>query len=122
MATVKWSHDLGFMIMPWAKRAWELERDGRAFETMKSAAKTLYDRYGHTVGGTRSWDFCTTKRYSFITPDTEFLTVIVSPSAFSCHGSTALLPILRLILSKEKRSGDGTNNKPLLHVGQHEEP
>ncbi|KAJ8121983.1 hypothetical protein ONZ43_g1700 [Nemania bipapillata] len=70
------THDLGFMIMPWAKLAWELNRDHRAFETLKIAAKTLHGRYSDTVGLIRSWDTCVTKRYSFLDPSSEFLTVI----------------------------------------------
>ncbi|RYP58452.1 hypothetical protein DL769_008943 [Monosporascus sp. CRB-8-3] len=70
------THDLGFMIAPWAKPAWELNRDFRAFETLKGAAKTLYRRFSPEVGLIRSWDTCTTKRYSFVKPDAEYLTVI----------------------------------------------
>ncbi|KAI0102962.1 unsaturated glucuronyl hydrolase [Nemania sp. FL0031] len=70
------THDLGFMIMPWAKLAWELNRDHRAFETLKAAAKTLHSRYSDKVGLIRSWDTCITKRYSFLDPNSKFLTVI----------------------------------------------
>ncbi|ETS86075.1 hypothetical protein PFICI_04100 [Pestalotiopsis fici W106-1] len=70
------THDLGFMIAPWAKVAWELNRDQRAFETLKSAAKTLHGRFRREVGLIRSWDTCVTKRYQFLDPQAEFLTVI----------------------------------------------
>lgn len=71
------THDLGFMIAPWAKVAWELNRDQRAFETLRWSAKTLYGRFRQEVGLIRSWDTCVTKRYQFLDPQTEFLTVIV---------------------------------------------
>ncbi|KAF3008310.1 hypothetical protein E8E14_006310 [Neopestalotiopsis sp. 37M] len=70
------THDLGFMIAPWAKVAWELNRDQRAFETLRWSAKTLYGRFRQEVGLIRSWDTCVTKRYQFLDPQTEFLTVI----------------------------------------------
>lgn len=76
------THDLGFMIAPWAKVAWELNRDQRAFETLKTAAKTLHGRFGKEVGLIRSWDTCVTKRYQFINPQDEFLTVIVGSLPF----------------------------------------
>ncbi|KAK9425382.1 putative Six-hairpin glycosidase-like protein [Seiridium unicorne] len=70
------THDLGFMIAPWAKIAWELNHDLRAFETLKAAAKTLHGRFKEEVGLIRSWDTCVTKRYRFLDPKNEFLTVI----------------------------------------------
>ncbi|KAH8203883.1 hypothetical protein TruAng_001947 [Truncatella angustata] len=70
------THDLGFMIAPWAKVAWDLNHDYRALETMKTAAKTLHGRFSKNVGLIRSWDTCVTKRYEFLDPDNEFLTVI----------------------------------------------
>lgn len=70
------THDLGFMIMPWARPAWELRRDARAFETLKTAAKTLHGRYSSAVGAIRSWDSCVTKAYSFWEPSRDFLLII----------------------------------------------
>lgn len=72
------THDLGFMITPWARVAWELNHDYQALETLKSAAMTLYGRFRKEVGLIRSWDTCVTKRYQFLNPEKEFLTVIVS--------------------------------------------
>lgn len=70
------THDLGFMIMPWARPAWELCHDARAFETLKAAARTLHGRYSSAVGAIRSWDSCVTKAYSFRDPSQEFLLII----------------------------------------------
>ncbi|KAL1856444.1 hypothetical protein Daus18300_010711 [Diaporthe australafricana] len=70
------THDLGFMIMPWARPAWELRHDGRARETLEAAAATLLGRYSPAVGAIRSWDTCVTRAYSFQDPASEFLVVI----------------------------------------------
>ncbi|KAM0327553.1 hypothetical protein ACHAQA_005844 [Verticillium albo-atrum] len=70
------THDLGFMICPWARPAWDLRRDARAFETTIAAARSLYSRYDAKVGSLRSWDICVTKRYSFLSPDDGFLVII----------------------------------------------
>ncbi|KKY35461.1 putative glycoside hydrolase family 88 protein [Diaporthe ampelina] len=70
------THDLGFMIMPWARPAWELRRDARALETLKNAAATLHGRYSPAVGAIRSWDSCVTRAYSFQDPSREFLLII----------------------------------------------
>lgn len=79
-AAMTTTHDLGFMIAPWARPAWELNHDTRAFETLKLAAKSLVSRFSPTVGLVRSWDTCVTNRYSFQDPNNEFLTVIVRSS------------------------------------------
>ncbi|KAH8881387.1 glycoside hydrolase family 88 protein [Thozetella sp. PMI_491] len=73
---LKGTHDLGFMIAPWARRQWELNHDARAFSTMVEAAKTLAARYNPTVGCMRSWDTCQTKIYSFKDPSEDFLVII----------------------------------------------
>ncbi|KAI8307067.1 Unsaturated chondroitin disaccharide hydrolase [Colletotrichum sp. SAR11_59] len=70
------THDLGFMIFPWARPAWELNHDRRAFESAITAAKSLYGRYDDTVGSIRSWDVCVTKRYKFLDPSKDFLVII----------------------------------------------
>ncbi|KAI0156895.1 unsaturated glucuronyl hydrolase [Xylariaceae sp. FL1272] len=70
------THDLGFMIAPWAKPAWELNRDYKALGTMIQAAKALHGRFHKRVGLIRSWDTCVTKRYQFLNPAGEFLTII----------------------------------------------
>jgi hypothetical protein len=72
------THDLGFMIAPWARPAWELNHDSRAFATLQLAAESLLSRFSDTVGLIRSWDVCVTKRYRFQDPAQEFLVVIVS--------------------------------------------
>ncbi|KZL63202.1 unsaturated glucuronyl hydrolase, partial [Colletotrichum incanum] len=70
------THDLGFMIFPWARPAWELLNDRRSYETAIAAAKSLYSRYDATVGSIRSWDVCITKRYKFLDPSKDFLVII----------------------------------------------
>lgn len=81
------THDLGFMIHSWAKLAWELERDTRAYDTIIRAAKSLASRYSRAVGAIRSWDTCVTKRYSFQDPSEDFLVIIVSESSFTLRPS-----------------------------------
>lgn len=66
------------MIMPWARPAWELNHDQRALQTLKTAALTLLSRFSPAVGLVRSWDTCVTHRYRFLTPETQFMTIIVS--------------------------------------------
>ncbi|KAI8956425.1 glycoside hydrolase family 88 protein [Daldinia sp. FL1419] len=75
-ARLKTTHDLGFMITPWARAAWELENDARGFDTVITAAESLMTRYSQTVGCIRSWDTCITKRYSFREPDKDFLVIV----------------------------------------------
>ncbi|WYZ39148.1 hypothetical protein EsH8_III_001062 [Colletotrichum jinshuiense] len=70
------THDLGFMIFPWARPAWELQNDRRSYETAIAAAKSLYSRYDSAVGSIRSWDVCVTKRYKFLDPSKDFLVII----------------------------------------------
>ncbi|KAL2689007.1 hypothetical protein Neosp_003057 [[Neocosmospora] mangrovei] len=55
-ASLLGTHDLGFMIFPWARVQWDLHRDQRAFDTMMKAANTLADRFSETTGYT-SKDF-----------------------------------------------------------------
>lgn len=73
------THDIGFMIMPWARRAWELNGDRRALDSITVAATTLSHRFSPTIGAAgaiRSWDVCTTQVYNFTDPDQEFLVII----------------------------------------------
>jgi hypothetical protein len=77
-ASLKTTHDLNFMISPWARVAWELNRDVKAYETLLTAAKTLGSRYNTKTKCLRSWDTCVTKRYSFTDPSLDFLVIIVS--------------------------------------------
>lgn len=72
------THDLGFMICPWARLQWDLHRDPKAFDTLMTAANTLADRFSAKVGCIRSWDVCQTKVYSFTDPSKDFLVIIVS--------------------------------------------
>jgi hypothetical protein len=72
------THDLGFMIMPWARVAYELTHDLRAMESIKTAANTLYSRYSDKFGCIRSWDKCVTKKYNFQDVNAEFMVIIVS--------------------------------------------
>ncbi|CAK7210024.1 hypothetical protein SBRCBS47491_000630 [Sporothrix bragantina] len=75
-ATLQGTHDLGFMLMPWARRAWELNRDGRALATILAGAQTLAARFNPLVGAIRSWDTCVTKVYQYTQPSKEFLMII----------------------------------------------
>ncbi|KAH7377755.1 glycoside hydrolase family 88 protein [Pyrenochaeta sp. MPI-SDFR-AT-0127] len=70
------THDLGFMIMPWAKLAVELNHDLRALETIKSAANTLFGRFSKKMGCMRSWDTCKTKNYHFDDMNKDFMVII----------------------------------------------
>jgi len=79
-ATLTTTHDLSFMISPWARPAWELEKDSRAYGTLITAAKTLAQRYSPKTQCLRSWDTCVTNRYSFVDPSEDFLVIIVSVS------------------------------------------
>lgn len=72
------THDLGFMMAPWAMRAWDLNHDVRALESLKQTAQTLAARFSPKVGLLRSWDVCNTKQYDFQDPSSEFLVIIVS--------------------------------------------
>lgn len=76
-ASLSSTHDLGFMIHPWARLAWELEHDVRAYNTIIRAARTLAARFSPAIGAIRSWDTCITKRYSFQDPSEDFLVIIV---------------------------------------------
>ncbi|KAH7168237.1 Six-hairpin glycosidase-like protein [Fusarium sp. MPI-SDFR-AT-0072] len=70
------THDLGFMICPWARLQWDLHRDPKALGTLMTAANTLADRFSEKVGCIRSWDMCQTKVYSFTDPSKDFLVII----------------------------------------------
>ncbi|KAJ3545288.1 hypothetical protein NM208_g2586 [Fusarium decemcellulare] len=70
------THDLGFMIFPWARPAWELNHDELAYNTIIRASKTLASRYVPEVGAIRSWDTCVTKKYTFTDPKKDFLMII----------------------------------------------
>jgi hypothetical protein len=76
MALKRDTHDLGFMIQPWARKAWELNQDHKAFDTLVTAARSLASRFNETVGSLRSWDTCVTKRYNFQDPSKDFLVII----------------------------------------------
>ncbi|KPM45625.1 hypothetical protein AK830_g954 [Neonectria ditissima] len=75
-ASLSTTHDLGFMIFPWAKLAWELNHDVLALDTIIRGSRTLASRYVPQVGAIRSWDTCITKRYAFTDPGTDFLLII----------------------------------------------
>ncbi|RHZ54711.1 hypothetical protein CDV55_103498 [Aspergillus turcosus] len=75
-ATLNTTHDLGFMIAPWATKAWELHRDARAFSSLVTAANTLASRFCPRLQSIRSWDICVTKRYSYTDPSKDFLVII----------------------------------------------
>ncbi|KAH8596304.1 glycoside hydrolase family 88 protein [Bisporella sp. PMI_857] len=70
------THDLSFMISPWARKAWDLDHDQKSYETLIAAARTLATRYNPVTQCLRSWDTCVTKRYSFLDPNLDFLVII----------------------------------------------
>lgn len=72
------THDLGFMVMPWAQIGWELDQDEDCYRSMIAAAYALASRYDERVGAIRSWDRCATKRYTYTDPKNEFLVIIDS--------------------------------------------
>ena len=70
------THDLGFMMGPWAMRAWAIDRDAKAYSSLLTAAHSLASRYDNKVRSLRSWDVCVTKRYQFTDPSKDFLVII----------------------------------------------
>jgi uncharacterized protein YyaL (SSP411 family) len=70
------THDLGFMIAPWAMKAWELQRDASAYNSLVLAAHSLASRFNTTTQCLQSWDACVTNLYSFIDPSKDFLVII----------------------------------------------
>ncbi|CEN60442.1 hypothetical protein ASPCAL02881 [Aspergillus calidoustus] len=70
------THDVGFMIAPWAIKAWELHRDPQAYSSLVLAAHSLASRFDERVQSLRSWDICHTKRYSFTDTSKDFLVII----------------------------------------------
>ncbi|KAJ0416893.1 Six-hairpin glycosidase-like protein [Aspergillus carlsbadensis] len=70
------THDVGFMIAPWAIKAWELHRDSQAYSSLVLAAHSLASRFDARVQSLRSWDVCHTKRYSFTDTSKDFLVII----------------------------------------------
>ncbi|KAL2851060.1 Six-hairpin glycosidase-like protein [Aspergillus pseudoustus] len=70
------THDVGFMIAPWAIKAWELHRDPKAYGSLVLAAHSLASRFDKRVQSLRSWDVCHTKRYSFTDNSKDFLVII----------------------------------------------
>ncbi|KAJ5708156.1 hypothetical protein N7488_007957 [Penicillium malachiteum] len=70
------THDLGFMIAPWAMQSWNIYRDPAAYNTLIMAAHSLASRFNDTTKCLRSWDVCITNRYSFTDPSQDFLGII----------------------------------------------
>lgn len=70
------THDLGFMIQPWAELGWRLDGDQECLNSLISAARSLASRFDPKVGCIRSWDVCVTRRYSFLDPSQNFLVII----------------------------------------------
>jgi uncharacterized protein YyaL (SSP411 family) len=70
------THDLGFMVAPWAMKAWELQRDPAAFNTLVMAAHSLASRFNANTGFLRSWDVCITNKYKYTDPSLDFLVII----------------------------------------------
>ncbi|KAF2652503.1 glycoside hydrolase family 88 protein [Lophiostoma macrostomum CBS 122681] len=72
------THDLGFLVMPWAQKGWELDGDRQCYQSMIAAAYALASRFDRKIGAIRSWDTCLTKRYTFTDPKDAFLVIIDS--------------------------------------------
>ncbi|OJJ75289.1 hypothetical protein ASPBRDRAFT_119048 [Aspergillus brasiliensis CBS 101740] len=70
------THDLGFMIAPWAIKAWTLHRDPAAYNTLILAAHSLASRFNESTQCIRSWDECITKRYAYKDPSQDYLVII----------------------------------------------
>ena len=70
------THDLGFLIHPWARLGWELDANEKCYNSMLVAANGLAARFNPRVGCIRSWDTCFTKRYAFADPKDDFLVII----------------------------------------------
>lgn len=70
------THDLGFMIQPWAQLGVALDGDAECREALVTAARSLATRFDARVGAVRSWDGCRTGVYEFADPGREFLVVI----------------------------------------------
>lgn len=70
------THDLGFMIQPWAQLGVALDGDEACREAIVTAARSLATRFDARVGAVRSWDGCRTGVYEFADPRREFLVVI----------------------------------------------
>jgi hypothetical protein len=70
------THDLGFLIFPWAKLGLELDGAQDCYQSMMVAARGLAARFDPRVGCIRSWDTCFTKRYAFADPKDDFLVII----------------------------------------------
>lgn len=66
------------MIMPWAQLGWELDGNRRCYESMIAAAYSLASRFDEKVGAIRSWDECSTQKYSYTNTKTAFLVIIDS--------------------------------------------
>lgn len=70
------THDLGFMIQPWAQLGVALDGDAECREAIVTAARSLAMRFDARVEAVRSWDGCRTGVYEFGDPGREFLVVI----------------------------------------------
>jgi hypothetical protein len=104
------THDLGFLIFPWARLGWELDGSEDCYRSMLVAAHGLAARFDPRVGCIRSWDTCFTKRYAFADPKEDFLVIIdnmmssfTSLSCLAKHRTSSLAA--DLLLSSSSRPG-----------------
>ncbi|KAH6658419.1 Six-hairpin glycosidase-like protein [Truncatella angustata] len=72
------THDMAFMIQPSMRRRWELYGDTSAFDSIITAARSLFVRYDPTVGAIRSWDALTQDNVHIVTMNNDFLVIIDS--------------------------------------------
>ncbi|KKY14016.1 putative glucuronyl hydrolase [Phaeomoniella chlamydospora] len=75
-ATATNTHDLGFLIQPWAQLGFELDSAENCLKSLITAAYSLASRFDSKVGCIRSWDTCYTKRYKYDDPSKDFLVII----------------------------------------------
>ncbi|OMP86106.1 Unsaturated glucuronyl hydrolase, partial [Diplodia seriata] len=70
------THDLGFMIQPWAALGLTLDGDATCRAAIVTGARSLASRFDARVGAMRSWDGCETRAYKYDDAQTDFLVVI----------------------------------------------
>ncbi|KAL1614288.1 hypothetical protein SLS54_009855 [Diplodia seriata] len=70
------THDLGFMIQPWAALGLTLDGDATCRAAIVTGARSLATRFDARVGAMRSWDGCETRAYKYDDARTDFLVVI----------------------------------------------
>lgn len=70
------THDLSFMIQPAFQRKYQHDKDPKALECLKTAARALASRFSPSAGVIRSWDTAENHRYSFTDLESDFIVII----------------------------------------------